>query len=264
MSTSRVLAPAKLTWSLAIGDRRPDGYHDLSSEMVTLDLFDELTIIEPGSGIVLSASSTAGTGLSLGPDNLIARALALAGREASVELIKRVPPGGGLGGGSADAGAILRWAGWDQPAAAVTLGGDVPFCVLGGRAMVHGVGEVLEPLDHVDRTVVLLLPPLVVPTADAYRALDELRLEGAGRHERNDLTAAAERAVPRMAAWRRAFESMTGAEAVLAGSGSTLFVEGSLASLGCEGAEILDLDGEVAKVLEAATVPASVGVPELL
>ena len=258
MTPRSLTAPAKLTWTLAVGDRRSDGFHTIESEMVTIDLVDDLVIAEPGEGISLSSASAEGwASLDLGPSNLVSRALALCGRTAAVELTKRIPMGGGLGGGSADAGAILRWAGFSDLVAAGGLGGDVPFCMVGGRAMVRGLGEVVEPRPHLDRTVVLLLPPLHVSTVAAYRALDELRSEGGGHDDRNDLTDAALRVTPDLARWREAFAGETGAEVVLAGSGSTLFVEGSLSARGCRGMEHLIVDGQTARVVEAKTVPAS-------
>ena len=68
------------------------------------------------------------------------------GRTAAVHVDKQIPHGGGLGGGSADAAAILRWAGVDDPNVAVALGADVPFCLVGGRARVTGIGEIVDPL----------------------------------------------------------------------------------------------------------------------
>jgi 4-diphosphocytidyl-2-C-methyl-D-erythritol kinase len=260
MSTSVLLAPAKLTWTLQVGERRSDGYHDLESEMVSIDLCDDVVITEPGNGLTLSSDSEPGfEDLVLGADNLVHRALVLCGRRASVELTKRIPMGGGLGGGSSDAAAILRWAGFSDLVAAGGLGGDVPFCVAGGRAMVRGLGERVEPLDHVDRTVLLLLPPVAVATPSAYRALDELRAEGAGHHPRNDLTEAAFRVAPELRVWFDAFSATTGVEAILAGSGSTLFVEGSARDLGCEGMERLAVGELSARVLEARTIPAAAG-----
>ena len=256
MRLTTLVAPAKLTWTLAVGDRRPDGYHDIESEMLSLDLVDELVVREPGDGLTLSPESVEGLGsLDLGPDNLVRRALEVGGRSANVELLKRIPLGGGLGGGSSDAAAILRWAGFTDLAAASRLGGDVPFCMVGGRAMVRGLGEQVEPLAHVERTVVLLLPPVAVSTPAAYRALDELRAEGRGHHGRNDLTEAALRVEPALGRWWSALAEVTGAEVVLAGSGSTLFVEGSLESLGCTGMGHLTVGDEVARVIEASALP---------
>jgi 4-diphosphocytidyl-2-C-methyl-D-erythritol kinase len=260
MSTWHQLAPAKLTWSLSVGARRPDGLHDLVAEMVSLDLADELEITEPGEGISLTAEPWArAEQLDLGSSNLVARALVMVGRHASVSLTKRIPLGGGLGGGSSDAAAILRWAGVSDLHQAATLGGDVPFCVSGGRALVRGIGEVIEPLEHVERTVVLVLPPFGIDTARAYAVLDELRLEGDGRHDRNDLTAAAEALSAPLVRFSHAVRSLTGTTPVLAGSGSTLFVEGTKVSLGLAEMDELVVDGLRARVLEASTISAHRG-----
>src|SRR5690606_3192037 len=101
-------APAKLTLSLRITGVRDDGYHLLDAEMVTLDLADTL-VLTPGDGLVVRGAG--GEPVPVGEDNLVARALAAVGRRAHVELEKRIPAGAGLGGGSSDAAAILRWAG---------------------------------------------------------------------------------------------------------------------------------------------------------
>jgi len=262
LTSSVIKAPAKLTWSLRVGERRDDGYHDLDSEMVSIDLCDTLIVTEPGEGLEFTASASArAQGLGVEADNLILRALDVAGRRAHVSLTKEIPVGGGLGGGSSDAAAILRWAGVSDLGVAASLGGDVPFCLLGGRARVRGLGEVVEPLDDVDRSVLLLVPPFGVDTAAAYRALDELRHEGGGHHERNDLTQAAERVAPGLLRWRAAFAEATGAEPVLTGSGSTLFVEGSAASCGLGGLDQLVVDGERGTLLEARTISAAAGAP---
>ena len=265
MTSARVLAPAKLTWSLEVGERRADGYHDLVAEMLTLDLVDELELTEPGEGIELRAEGEVrAEQLELGASNLVARALELVERRASVRLTKRIPLGGGLGGGSADAGAVLRWAGFTELDRAAELGGDVPFCSVGGRALVRGLGEQVEALEHLDRRVLLLMPPFGVDTGTAYRALEELRAEGQGHHERNDLTEAAERVVPALRRWRQVLSDLTGSTAVLAGSGSTLFVEGSRSSLGLSGLEELEIDGERGRLVEARSVPAELGEPRVL
>ena len=160
-------APAKLTLSLRITGVRPDGYHELEAEMVALDLHDTLRL-EPGTGLTVHAEHPGPAGLGevpSGPDNLVAKALTAVGREARVRLIKRIPPGAGLGGGSSDAAAILRWAGCGDLAVAARLGADVPFCVVGGRASVRGIGEAVVPLPYEERHFVLLLPPFGVNTA---------------------------------------------------------------------------------------------------
>ena len=170
---SRVLAPAKLTVSLRVTGVRGDGYHELDAEMVTLDLADELTLEEGRSDLTVVAEELAGPGALPAPaQNLVFMALAACGRQASVHLSKRIPLGGGLGGGSADAAAVLRWAGCTDLDLAARIGADVPFCVVGGRARVRGVGERVSPLPFVARQYLLALPPFGVDTELVYRAWD--------------------------------------------------------------------------------------------
>ena len=106
----RVLAPAKLTVSLLVTGVRADGYHELEAEMLTLSLTDELQVDEGGSGLVVDVEPGVRSGGLPGPgQNLVERALVACDRRAAVHLKKRIPLGGGLGGGSADAagGAAL-------------------------------------------------------------------------------------------------------------------------------------------------------------
>ncbi|HWJ64436.1 MAG TPA: 4-(cytidine 5'-diphospho)-2-C-methyl-D-erythritol kinase [Acidimicrobiales bacterium] len=222
-----VLAPAKLTVSLRITGVRDDGFHLIDAEMVSLDLADEL-VFDEGDGLEVIGAT--GLAVPADDDNLVRRALRLAGRTAHVRLTKRIPAGAGLGGGSADAAAVLRWAGIDDPGLAATLGADVPFCVRGGRARVTGIGEVLEPLGHVDRTFTLVTPPFGCSTPAVYRAWDDLggpRADGP-----NDLEAAALVVAPELAAWRDRLADASGQVPVLAGSGSTWFVEGAFPGAG--------------------------------
>lgn len=217
-------APAKLTRSLRITGVRDDGYHLIDAEMVAVDLADEVIVTPGGAGVeVVPAGS--GLPVATGDDNSVARALALVGRRAGVRLVKRIPAGAGLGGGSSDAAAILRWAGVEDPDIAARLGADVPFCVRGGRARVTGVGEVLAPLDHVDETFTLSIPPFGCATPQVYAAWDALG--GPTSHGPNDLEPAALVVEPRLAEWRDRLGDATGERPVLAGSGSTWFVPGA-------------------------------------
>jgi 4-diphosphocytidyl-2-C-methyl-D-erythritol kinase len=213
-------APAKLTLSLRVTGRRDDGYHLLDAEMVTLDLADTL-LFGPGDGVELVP-------LVASPrfePTLITRALEAVGRQAFVRLEKRIPVGGGLGGGSADAAAVLRWAGCSDLSIALSLGADVPFCLRGGRARVQAVGEVVEPLPFEPRTFTLLTPPLAVSTPAVYAKWDELG--GPTGDNANDLESAALAVEPRLAIWRDQLGNATGRTPRLAGSGSTWFVEGT-------------------------------------
>ncbi len=212
-------APAKLTLSLRITGVRADGYHLIDAEMVSLDLADTLEI-EPGHGVVIEG----GGGIDPA-DNLITRALALVERDARVAVVKRIPPGAGLGGGSADAAAILRWAGYSDTQGAAQLGADVPFCLVGGRARVQGIGESVQPLEHISRTLTLLTPPFGCSTPAVYNRWDVMG--GPEGSNGNDLEPAALEVEPRLDDYRQSLEQATGQRARLAGSGSTWFVEGA-------------------------------------
>lgn len=217
-----LVAPAKLTLSLRCTGVRDDGLHLIDAEMVTLDLYDTLEIDAEGHGLIVEGG---GDDISSAEDNLVNRALALAGRKAGVTLTKRVPSQAGLGGGSADAAAVLRWAGYDDVEGAASIGADVAFCLVGGRARVSGFGEQVEPLEYVEKTLTLVTPPLPCPTPAVYRAWDELG--GPTNDESpNDLEPAALAVVPELARWRDELASETGLRPTLAGSGSSWFVPG--------------------------------------
>lgn len=231
-SVIEALAPAKLTLSLRITGVRPDGYHTVDAEMVTLDFFDRLEIVPGSSGVrMLDESGSELHDVARPGENLVERALALAGRRARVTVHKRIPAGAGLGGGSADAAAVLRWAGITDAASAASIGADVAFCLAGGRARVRGIGEIVEPLPYVCERYTLLLAPVGCDTAAVYAAWDELG-GPAGEHG-NDLEAAALRVVPELAVWRDRLGDATGLAPRLAGSGSTWFVAGAHPGPGC-------------------------------
>ncbi len=266
----RLLAPAKLTLSLRITGTRPDGYHLIDAEMVTLDLCDEI-IVHPGSEPSVEivpvpatygrAGAAADWDIPADGSNLVIRALELAGRTAHVEIRKRIPPGAGLGGGSADAAAVLRWANRltvnERPRSSATsgapgspasvrpsesadpsveavepspvtsqqaasLGADVAFCLVGGRARVTGIGEIVEPRPFREQRFVLWTPPIHVDTAAVYRRWDELG--GPPGLNANDLEPAALAAYPELAAWRDELTQASGRRPQLAGSGGTWFV----------------------------------------
>jgi 4-diphosphocytidyl-2-C-methyl-D-erythritol kinase len=241
----RLRAPAKLTLSLRITGVRADGLHLIDAEMVSLSLCDVITIDPTGTGI--EATGRYATGVPTDDSNLVAKALRWSPRNADVRVTidKQIPHGGGLGGGSSDAAAVLRWAGiGTDPSdleAAARLGADVAFCLVGGRARVRGIGEIVEPLPHIERPVTLVIPPLQVSTPAAYRAWDQLG--GPRAPGPNDLEPAAIVVEPDLARWRDLIGDACGRTPVLAGSGATWFVHGehgnALAALGNEGAEII-------------------------
>ncbi len=215
-------APAKLTLSLRITGMRVDGYHLIDAEMVTIAWHDTLTIDPASHGLTVDGPRA--DGVPVGDSNLVAAALRHVGRTAAVHIHKVLPHGGGLGGGSADAAAVLRWAGYDDVEGAAKLGADVAFCLVGGRARVQGIGEVVEPLPFEPLDVTLVVPPLVVSSSAVYRAWDALggpRADGP-----NDLEPAAVTAFPALASWRDRIREATGHAPLLAGSGATWFLRG--------------------------------------
>ncbi len=232
-TTDRQFAAAKLTRSLRVLGRRPDGYHLIEAEMVSLDFGDvlELCEIEREESRLEIVDEVAWTppgevnALRIPSDetNLVRQALHLCGRRADVVLRKRIPAGGGLGGGSSDAAAVLRWADRAELALAVELGADVPFCLAGGRAMARGVGEELEELEPLEGAVVLVMPPVVCETGAVYRAWDDLG--GPQGEWGNDLEEPAASYEPRLDWWRTFLYAEAGVRPRLAGSGSTWFFE---------------------------------------
>jgi 4-diphosphocytidyl-2-C-methyl-D-erythritol kinase len=257
-STVTLRAHAKLTLTLRVTGVRPDGYHLIDAEMVSLDLHDLISLTPGGSGITASGPFSAG--MPLDDSNLVVRAMRLTdpdgdtGIDVGVHIDKRIPHGGGLGGGSTDAATVLRWRGSTASPSdlerASRLGADIPFCLVGGRARVRGIGEVLDPLPHVDRVVTLVIPPLSVSTPAAYRAWDDLG--GPHADGPNDLEPAALVVEPELRRWRDVIGDRVGVAPVLAGSGATWFVEGERANA------LGDLVDEGARVVVARTVPMDV------
>jgi 4-diphosphocytidyl-2-C-methyl-D-erythritol kinase len=185
---TRVSAPAKLNLGLRVVGRRPDGLHLLESVFVPLDLADEIALeVEVGPARAVALRVEGGPPeLDLSAANLASRAatafLEAAGCSATVriELTKRIPVGAGLGGGSSDAGAVLRALDTclpDSPARAhlpeiaVGLGADVPFFLDPRPSLVLGIGERIEPLAGVPALpVVVATPAPSLSTAAVFEA----------------------------------------------------------------------------------------------
>jgi 4-diphosphocytidyl-2-C-methyl-D-erythritol kinase len=178
----RAKAPAKLNIRLKITGRRADGYHELVSIMVPVDLFDLLEFRRiPGGNIVLSCK---GIPLPDGEDNLVYRTArsfyARTGvREGvSIELVKKIPVAAGMGGGSSDAATTLMALNelWSRPLSeselhqlSIELGADVPFFLVGKPSLARGIGEILEPLETWPGCwFVIVRPPLAVSTSWVY------------------------------------------------------------------------------------------------
>jgi 4-diphosphocytidyl-2-C-methyl-D-erythritol kinase len=218
----RIVALAKLTLSLRVTGVRADGLHELDAVMVSVSEPYDTVEIEPASQRSLEVVGPFAAGVPADETNLAWRAAAACGASVAIRLHKGIPPGAGLGGGSADAAAVLVALDAD-PGIAPSLGADVPFCMRGGAARVRGVGDLLEGLEMPPRTVLVATPRFGCTTADVYRAWDELggphaEVNGLGA---NDLEPAAHRVEPRLLAFKHAVEAAARAPAILAGSGSS-------------------------------------------
>jgi 4-diphosphocytidyl-2-C-methyl-D-erythritol kinase len=226
-----IMAPAKLTLSLEIIGVRTDGYHLIKAEMVSLDLIDTLQISE-GDEIEVQTDYPyqpwefpEETSVPEDDNNLVAKALTLTGRKVAVRINKRIPPGTGLGGGSSNAAAVLRWDKYEDLKCAAQIGADVPFCINGGRALVSGIGENIKKMSYKKQDFTLLIPPFSCSTKAVYEHWDHLG--GPKGDHGNDLEPAATSLYPELNKWRDLLGDATGKQPRLAGSGSTWFVEGA-------------------------------------
>lgn len=216
-------SPAKLTLTLAVAGVRADGYHLIDAQMVSLNICD-LISIEEASSTSITVDGPYAHGVPTDESNLVHKALVLAGRAAQVHITKNIPHGGGLGGGSTNAATILRWADFTDHEAASRVGADIPFCMVGGRAQVGGIGEIIHPLEFMARDITLFIPPVHVSTPAVYRMWDQMG--GPESDFDNDLEPAALAAVPELAMWRDRIEAAIGQRPRLAGSGATWFAHG--------------------------------------
>ncbi len=181
-----VCAYAKINLFLSVGPRRSDGYHDLASIFQRISLCDEIQIAKSGDGgISFTCSDPA---LPCDENNLAVRAakafFSALGRSFGVKihLEKRIPSQAGLGGGSADAAAVLSalnelanfpFSQSELAKIGATLGADVPFCIYGGAMTANGIGEILVPCAPLcDVFLVIAKGNAGISTKDAYQALD--------------------------------------------------------------------------------------------
>lgn len=179
---------AKVNLTLDVLGKRDDGYHDLKSVMQTISIRDDIEIdLDTGKPWSLTCTKE---GIPTDERNLAWKAakvyLDAIGKDPnglSIRITKRIPSEAGLGGGSADAGAVLRALNkhYGEPLSILALaelgsmvGSDVPFCTLCGTAMVEGRGERLRKLpDLPDCCFVVCKPPFSSSTPELYRKLDE-------------------------------------------------------------------------------------------
>ncbi|MCU0803852.1 MAG: 4-(cytidine 5'-diphospho)-2-C-methyl-D-erythritol kinase [Burkholderiales bacterium] len=235
-------APAKLNLFLHVVGRRADGYHLLQSVFRLIDLADTLRFAPRTDGEVRRA--TGAEGVPEDEDLVVRAARSLkaatgcaAGVTISVE--KRIPMGGGLGGGSSDAATTLaalnRLWGLGLPVAelmriGLALGADVPFFLLGRNAFVEGVGERLHPIDLPPAWYVVLVPGIAVPTREIFAAPEltrdtkPIKIQGFSTSAgRNDLEPVVRRRYPAVA---RAIDWLSGlGDARMTGSGACVFAE---------------------------------------
>ena len=175
-------APAKLNLFLHVVGRRPDGYHLLQGAFTLIDRCDEIRIRVRSDGVIARVNEVAGVPSA---DDLALRAArrlqqaAGSAMGADIEVEKRIPMGGGLGGGSSDAATVLMaldrlWGTRVPPADLLSLGeslgADVPFFLFGESAWVEGIGERIAPLSVPPRWYAVLEPPEPVPTAAIFTA----------------------------------------------------------------------------------------------
>jgi 4-diphosphocytidyl-2-C-methyl-D-erythritol kinase len=250
---------AKINLFLRVVGRRPDGYHELDSIFVPVSISDRITIEvrpAPSSSVTLECNIT-----SLGDpqSNLASRAarsfLSEFGISAHVmiDLEKTIPAGAGLGGGSSDAGIVLRMLTSMMSARlrefgdasrrirkiAVALGADVPFFLNPRPSRVTGIGERIETLDGFPTLhLVIVVPPVEVPTASVFKALkregwsgpasagdiDEiLRDEISARHLVNDLEAPAIQLYQQIAELKALLQECGATASSMSGSGGSVF-----------------------------------------
>ncbi len=255
---SRLWAPAKVNLFLHVGPARRDGRHDLDSLVVFAgpEVADVL-FVEPAASFDLTVRGE--TASATGPieDNLVSRAVrgmeTVSGRPLnySILLEKNLPVAAGVGGGSADAGAVMRalaepsGLGVEQLLAiAARLGGDVPASLLSAPCLMRGDGDRVEPVSDLPALPALLVNPrFACPTGPVFKAFDE---EGGGAdfreldlpeaadastliawllsETRNDLEPPARHLVPEIEDVLSALESLSGARLVrMTGSGATCF-----------------------------------------
>lgn len=235
-------APAKLNLSLLVSPPRSDGYHPLESLVQTVAWCDLLDV-EPGE----EGTDTYESGFE---DDLVERALAELRKRHTVpplalKLVKDIPVGAGLGGGSSDAAAALlagaSVAGLDRsvlPEVALSIGADVPLFLTGGTLHMSGIGEVIEAARSLeDFAVAIVVPDFQLSTKDVYRrwdtmegpvgdAIPEERLPPSlrgGMPTRNDLLPAALDVEHRLGDFISDVSSAWGTPVAMTGSGSACF-----------------------------------------
>ena len=226
---SQVPSHAKINWALRVTAKRDDGFHDLETVFQTISLHDELTFT-PSDSLSLTCDDPT---IPVDETNLVLRAARAVGADrVAIHLRKRIPAGGGLGGGSSNAAATLRELGGDRgdlAEIALTLGSDVPFFLVGGTAYARGRGELLTPMPPMSGIpLLLLLPEERVLTKDAFARITHysppLGIDAYRdfSHFTNDFERPVFAMLPRLAALKSRLYDAGAQWAGMSGSGSTI------------------------------------------
>jgi 4-diphosphocytidyl-2-C-methyl-D-erythritol kinase len=178
----KIQAPAKINLYLEITGKRADGYHNLETIMQTVSLYDEISVENAASGIILECDNKE---IPADGSNIVCKAAAAVKSRFNIEkgikitLKKVIPAGAGLGGGSSDAAATLKalvklWNiktdKTELEKIAAGLGADVPFFLTGGAALCEGIGEIVTPLANIEKMPIILVNPgFGVPTPSVYK-----------------------------------------------------------------------------------------------
>jgi len=215
---------AKVNWSLRVVRKRDDGFHDLETVFQTISLHDTLTFSH-ADRFALTCSDPS---IPTDETNLVARAArALGVDRVAIHIEKRIPAGGGLGGGSSNAAATLvalsKMFAIDTPleSIALDLGSDVPFFLVGGRAFATGRGEVITLLPDIGPVPLLLvLPEERVMTAEAFAMLGQTGMSGP---HTNDFEGPIFEKLPQLREYKQRMLDAGATFAAMSGSGSTIF-----------------------------------------
>ncbi len=252
--TLRLSAYAKINLTLAVTGKREDGYHTLSSVMQRVSLHDSLQLqISDGDGVYLKTNLPY---LPTDERNLCVKAARLYLETASLvyrvdmQMNKRIPVAAGLGGGSADAAAVLAGLesvfhvyGDQLPQLALKLGADVPFCLHGGVCLCEGIGEVLTPLESAARGMAVVvaknakglstpyiyqrfdtLPPQEIRSSDGMKeALKSGDIQAVAKAMFNDLELVSLGEKPEIAVLKEKMMETGAVGVMMSGSGPSVF-----------------------------------------
>ncbi len=258
-NTLKMKAYAKVNLALDVLRRKPDGYHEVKMVMQNLDIYDELefTVVERISKETEISLTTNKEGIPTDDRNLICKAIRLLFEEYNItskikiNLIKNIPAEAGMAGGSTDCAAALKAVntlyelGLNEETLmkqGVKLGADVPYCVMARTALSEGIGEVLTPVTGLSDCLVLVAkPPVNVSTKMVYtnlkldevtkhpnvdgmvNALETKDLFAVAKHMENLLETVTVKLHPEIEELKNIMKKMGALNAIMSGSGPTVF-----------------------------------------